>query len=390
MSIELFNVFSVEKEREAKKENNTDTQEIIDKLKSGEYNLVIDQARYPLAALSVIFASYDLHPDYQRNKVWDNQRKSKLIESLIMNIPIPPVFLYEVSPSKYEVMDGLQRISTIIDFFNNKFSLEGLEVWSELNGTLYKNLIPEIRDAINSRYLSGSVILNDSRNNKDKQHELKRIVFERLNTGGIQLTKQEIRNALNTGYMNSMINKFADENEVFNNLWSLGNSKNSRKSSKKPVDRMEKREMILRFFTYKDLLYNNVSMGTLQALDYYSSKSVDFSKEKVYSLESYLKDTLILVESLFGNQAFSKKSNTKSEKMIFDTVMLACSKLLDDGEVVNSIRSIESNIELKNLFIEKDKKIFNGKYTALSNVKERQEKFYDFLKSEIINGSQTK
>ena len=154
MTDTLFNVFygKIKKETaDAKLIDTVDIQEIKKKLSSGEYNLVIDQARYPLAALPVIFKSYNLNPDYQRNKVWDSQRKSRLIESLIMNIPIPPIFLYEISPSKYEVMDGLQRISTIIDFLNNKFKLKGLEVWQELNGCSYKALIPEVQDAIGSR-----------------------------------------------------------------------------------------------------------------------------------------------------------------------------------------------------------------------------------------------
>ena len=171
MTDTLFDVFygKIKKETaDAKLIDTVDTQEIKKKLSSGEYNLVIDQARYPLAALPVIFKAYNLNPDYQRNK---------LIESLIMNIPIPPIFLYEISPSKYEVMDGLQRISTIIDFLNNKFKLKGLEVWQELNGCSYKELIPEVQDAIGSRYLSGSVILSDSKNTKEKQDELKRLIF---------------------------------------------------------------------------------------------------------------------------------------------------------------------------------------------------------------------
>ena len=83
-----------------------------------------------------------------------------------------------------------------------------------MNGCSYEELIPEVRDAIGSRYLSGSVILSDSKNTKEKQDELKRLIFERLNTGGITLTKQEIRNAVNTSKMNTMINDFADNNDT--------------------------------------------------------------------------------------------------------------------------------------------------------------------------------
>lgn len=383
MTDTLFNVFygKIKKETaDAKLIDTMDTQEIKKKLSSGEYNLVIDQARYPLAALPVIFKSYNLNPDYQRNKVWDSQRKSRLIESLIMNIPIPPIFLYEISPSKYEVMDGLQRISTIIDFLNNKFKLKGLEVWQELNGCSYEELIPEVRDAIGSRYLSGSVILSDSKNTKEKQDELKRLIFERLNTGGITLTKQEIRNAVNTSKMNTMINDFADNNDTFNNLWhSGGDSKN----------RMGNREMILRFFAYKDLSYNNnnTTVGTSQALDYYSAKSVYFDESKVENLKLYIENTLDFVKTLFGEQAFNKNNGTKSEKMLFDTVMLACSMCIDEKIVLNGDMDIENNVQLKNNFLESNRDLFNGKYTSFSKVLERQEAFYNFLNSEIINGT---
>lgn len=382
MTDTLFNVFyrKIKKEiADAKLIDTVDTQEIKKKLSSGEYNLVIDQARYPLAALPVIFKAYNLNPDYQRNKVWDSQRKSRLIESLIMNIPIPPIFLYEISPSKYEVMDGLQRISTIIDFLNNKFKLKGLEVWKELNGCSYKELIPEVQDAIGSRYLSGSVILSDSKNTKEKQDELKRLIFERLNTGGITLTKQEIRNAVNTSKMNTMINDFADNNDTFNNLWhSGGDSKN----------RMGNREMILRFFAYKDLSYNNnTTVGTSQALDYYSAKSVYFDESKVENLKLYIENTLDFVKNLFGEQAFNKNNGTKSEKMLFDTVMLACSMCIDKEVGLNGDMDIENNVQLKNDFLESNRDLFNGKYTSFSKVLERQEAFYNFLNSEIINGT---
>lgn len=379
----LFNVFNREIIKgiaDTKVEDVVDSQGIKNKLLSGEYNLVIDQARYPLAALPVIFNAYDLHPDYQRNKVWDLQRKSRLIESLIMNIPIPPIFLYEVSPSKYEVMDGLQRISTIIDFLNNKFTLKGLEIWQELNGYSYKELIPEIQAAIGSRYLSGSVILSDSKNTKEKQDELKRLVFERLNTGGITLTKQEIRNAINTSEMNAMINDFADNNDTFNHLWQ------TRDDSK---NRMGNREMILRFFAYKDLSYNkNTSVGTSQALDYYSAKSVYFDESKVKNLKLYIENTLNLVQKLFGDKAFNKYNTTKSEKMLFDTVMLACSIYIDNAVDFNRDNiDIEKNVKLKNDFLELNKDLFNGKYTSFGKVLERQEAFYNFLRSEIINGT---
>ena len=75
----------------------------------------------------------NLHPEYQRRLRWDNKKKSKLIESFIMNVPVPPVFLYEKQVGRFEVMDGQQRLNTVVDFLNNRFSLSGLQSWPSLN-----------------------------------------------------------------------------------------------------------------------------------------------------------------------------------------------------------------------------------------------------------------
>ncbi|MHC5739611.1 DUF262 domain-containing protein [Nostoc sp.] len=87
--------------------------EINEKYNKGEIRIVTEQARYPLDSIEVMLDSkkYILNPEYQRRKRWDNARKSRLIESFIMNVPIPPIFLYEVDYSIYEVMDGLQRLT---------------------------------------------------------------------------------------------------------------------------------------------------------------------------------------------------------------------------------------------------------------------------------------
>ncbi|RNA78453.1 DUF262 domain-containing protein, partial [Staphylococcus aureus] len=76
---------------------------------------------------------YILNPEFQRRHRWDATRKSKLIESFIMNVPIPPIFLYEFEYSKYEVMDGLQRLTAISQFYKDEFILQDLGEWKELN-----------------------------------------------------------------------------------------------------------------------------------------------------------------------------------------------------------------------------------------------------------------
>lgn len=125
----------------------------------GAVRIVTEQARYPLSQIPQMIESmdYKLDPEFQRRHRWDNAKKSRLIESLIINVPIPPIFLYEVGYAKYEVMDGLQRLTAIGDFYQNRFALEGLEEWPELNGRKYESLPEAVRRGVDRRYLSSVV-----------------------------------------------------------------------------------------------------------------------------------------------------------------------------------------------------------------------------------------
>ncbi|MGR5961291.1 DUF262 domain-containing protein [Bacillus cereus] len=116
-------------------------------IKKGDVRIVTEQGRFQLTTVPSIIANEDyiLDPEFQRRHRWSIEKKSKLIESFIMNVPIPPIFLYEIDFSIYEVMDGLQRLTAINDFYNNNFALKGLEEWPELNGLLYSQLPSQVK-----------------------------------------------------------------------------------------------------------------------------------------------------------------------------------------------------------------------------------------------------
>lgn len=197
-------------------------EEIDDKYRLGEKRLVTEQGRYPLDSLDTILnKSIQLDPEYQRSFVWNDNQKSKLIESFIMNVPIPPVFLYEIEFAKYEVMDGRQRLTTIRDFYADRFQLNGLEIWPELNGMKYSQLPENVKLGIDRRYISTIVILNETAKTEEEAFELKQHVFERLNTGGTKLSDQEIRNAIMRGPMNDFCKKIAVESNIFHEIWDI-------------------------------------------------------------------------------------------------------------------------------------------------------------------------
>jgi uncharacterized protein with ParB-like and HNH nuclease domain len=138
-------------------------------------------------------------PFYQRRRRWSAERQSLLIESLLINIPVPPLFLYETQYNTYEVMDGQQRITAIQSFYANELELTGLERWPELNGKTILKLPPKIRAGIDCRSISYVVLLTESAENEEEALLLKQLVFERLNTGGVELSQQEVRNCIYQG-----------------------------------------------------------------------------------------------------------------------------------------------------------------------------------------------
>jgi len=186
-------------------------EEIAARYTTGEIRIVTDQARTQLAELPAVLKSgrWELQPDFQRRTRWSFGKQSRLIESFIMNVPVPPIFLYEYEYSKYQVMDGLQRLTAVQAFYNDQLVLTDLEHWQVLEGRRYTELPLQLRQGIDRRYLSSIVLLYETAQNDEQANHLKELVFERINSGGERLTPQESRNALSNGPLNETLPRLA-------------------------------------------------------------------------------------------------------------------------------------------------------------------------------------
>lgn len=354
------------------KVDTADDRSVNERYLRGEGRIVIETNREKLPGFINLLSNpgyMDLRPFYQRRPRWDTQKQSLLIESFIMNIPVPPVFLYEKDYNSYEVMDGQQRISAIRDFYANSFKLKGLEMWPELNGRTYKTLPEKIRAGIDRRSITSIVLLKESTENEEEASKLRETVFERLNTGGIKLERQEIRNALYRGPFNDLLHLLAQTDE-FRDTWGLPRfvenevDTNSDLISNSFFAKMADVEIILRFFALRHTEhYRNGMQGFL---DIYMRKASRFNDTDAEFLGDLYLDTIRTARAIYGELifcAFDKKDGTweqKPHKAFHDAVMIGISERLDFAEELEQKR-IQVIDATKQLFIENEIGVFTGR-----------------------------
>jgi hypothetical protein len=225
-------------------------------------------------------------PEFQREYVWDNAKASRLIESLLLNIPIPILFFSETQEANYEVVDGHQRIRSIVRYFDNQFPLSGLRIQEEFRGIRFHQLPEREQRFLRTRVMRAIIIGVDS------SPTMKFEVFERLNTGGLALNAQEIRNALNLGPFNDLLRNL-ETYPAFRAALGL----------KRPRKRMVDRELILRFFALRDRLpgYRTPLVRFLN--DYMRDNRMAIS-DWLQTRRSIFESTMDLVESVMGLSAF--------------------------------------------------------------------------------------
>jgi len=265
----------------------------------------------------------NLRPAYQREYVWDNKTASKLIESLLLNVPIPTLFFHEVRNGCLEVVDGKQRLTSVWSFIQNEFPdlepfrLSGLEVYEELNGACFADLNEIQQETIKDYAINVHTIMHQS------QPEFVFEVFERLNMGSTQLNEQELRNCIYQGVYTELLAELAQNKHMMLIL-----------KSDAPHMRMKDRELILRFFAMsRSTPYHFVS-PVKSWLNAEIREQKHCSRETIDEMREMFERTVALAWDVFGIAAFrpiktGKKGLTGMERFetgevnlaLWDTVM---------------------------------------------------------------------
>lgn len=374
--------------------NPTPDEVINEKYVRGEIRIVTEQARYPLNTIAQIAESpaYRLSPEYQRRHRWTVEQQSRLIESLIMNVPIPPIFLYEYDFSKYEVMDGLQRLTAIRGFYRNEYALAGLVQWQELNGRTYAALPEKVREGIDRRYLSSVILLKETAKNENDALLLKQMVFERINSGGAMLEGQETRNAIFNGPLNQLIIKLS-KNASLCRLWGIplpdetelsGGDPSEERRKSDVFRKMEDVELVLRFFAFrqKATLHKGGPLSTY--LDKFLQYGNNLPKSTLQGFADLFHDTVKLVEDVWGERAFWLYRERKNwywrespTTVVYDALMAVASRNLASAtQMREKADAFRANIED---FYKSHYEIFEGRNVNPSALVAREAAFEQFI-----------
>lgn len=264
-------------------------------------------------------------PEFQRSYVWDIKKASRFIESLIIGLPVPGIFLSRDSlesstssmSSSLLIIDGQQRLQSLQRFYKGffgekKFRLSG--VCDELNGKAYDELSLDDQSRLDDAIIHATIIKQEV---PDKDNSSIYLVFERLNTGGMLLQPQEIRACIYHGEFNNLLNTL-----VLTPAW--------RSLFKKESSRMKEQELVLRFFAlyYK---HNEYKKGLKHLLNTFMSDNRDL---QLYSRELLTKlfvNSLNLIVSAKGNEAF--KRGPAINAALFDSIMIGVATRLQESDM---------------------------------------------------------
>lgn len=286
-----------------------------------------------------------LNPEFQRKYKWDVdgfERCSKFIESCLMRIPLPPCYLAQSESADGEdildVIDGVQRLTTIDRYFKNEFALEGLTVFEELNGKKFCEL-GKLKSELETTTIRCIVL------RKENPRSIIQEIFARLNKGAVELSAQEIRHALFPGLFDDLLVELAKESAIAK----FKVSKNGKENDSARNDSREAEELVLRYFAFNtdiEKYENNASKW----MDAYMEANAKASQEKITELKQKFLSALGNCVEVFGNDVFCNLANRSKRQSyaIYDVQMHCLGMFSHDVVLSNKISILNSFKDLCN------------------------------------------
>lgn len=260
-------------------------------------------------------------PEYQRDFTWDNVRQSRFIESVILGLPIPLIFVAENKDSAWEIVDGSQRVRTLNAFMSNRLKLNSLDKLDKLNGFCFSDLDKSRQGKIKDTPIRMIVL------SEDADDQVKKDMFERINRGSDLLKPMEKRKGIYLGVFKDFIYDKCAKNELFLKLAPI---------DKWLINRQEKEELILRFFAFSDSYSHYPSnTGVANYLDeYLDKKNKELEKLSIEKrrqvLDNYYKQlisTLTFVDN-YSEYGFRRIHNPQTKRVIFEAIAVGVNSAL--------------------------------------------------------------
>lgn len=287
---------------------------------------------YPVDSLVKRLNDYSIYvPSFERSYVWSITKASRFIESLLLGLPVPGIFLSkEQETQKLIVIDGQQRLRTLQYFYEGifepdktQFALKGVP--SQFEGSTYDSLKGEDRRRLDDSIIHATIVKQDVPSDDDSSiyH-----IFERLNTGGVLLHPQEIRASIYHGEFNDLLGQL-NKNKSWRTVYGDIDS------------RMRDHELILRFLA---LHFNLDSYKTpmKEFLNIYMGKNRHLKLQSKEEISKIFTDTIYLAVSYIGEKVFKPKNRLNAA--IFDSVMVGLAKRLEKGEI-HDIKTLQERYE---------------------------------------------
>ncbi len=231
-------------------------------------------------------------PEFQRSKlVWKLEQKSKFIESIILNFPLPPFYVSETREGKYIIVDGLQRTTALYEFMSNSFPLTGLEALKKLNDKYFSDLT-KMSGAYQTKIEDKKITLYVLR--PSVPMGVVYDLFTRINTGGTQLERQEVRNCIFLGNATNLLKELA-ESEYFRKAIDNGIS----------PDRMKDREAVLRYLAFRIFDYKEHYKGDMSVFLEDTMKTINkMTEQDILKLKEDFKRVMQLTYDFYGDKNF--------------------------------------------------------------------------------------